>query len=78
VASFTATALQLTPEGERALVDAQLREMSLDLRYITFTLAADRYSMAVAGGHQPSLVAVFEAAVLDLESIYGKEGEAMP
>jgi hypothetical protein len=60
-----ATVLQVTPDGERALVDAQLREMSLDLRYLTFTIAADRYSQELKAGRTPSLVAVMQAAVTD-------------
>jgi hypothetical protein len=58
-----ATVLQVTPEGERALVDAQLRELDDDLRYVIFAIAADCYSQALEAGRQPSIIGVIEDAM---------------
>jgi hypothetical protein len=61
----TAAAITVLPEGERALVDAQLQAMDLDLLYVTFTIAADRYALARIAGKRPNLVDVMLAAVKD-------------
>jgi hypothetical protein len=63
--AIAATILQVTPEGKRALVDAQLREMDSRRLALTFTVACASYQLALRTGRQPSLVDVMQAAVND-------------